>query len=194
MVSSLQSLSQSLIDTFSSKANPALLFDKVMSDAEMQLINKTSGYVWFNHVDLNANIIVDVEAQAIRVTELCNRSDGFAFKSRLNRLIQMIERVATSRGMYVVVEGVRDFEELGYMAVVHSYTVTRKGKVEWTDDQNAHLRSLFDRYRSIKWEIDAFKNKHLHDVHCVKAMDEQSVDCMLNPLYDDSPVNDAIDD
>lgn len=172
--------------------DPHSLFESALNDAERQLIAKKSGYVWFtwNYSQMTANIIVDIEAQAIRITDLMNTGDHFAFKNRLNRLVQMVERVAEARKMHVVVEGLRDIEDIGYLMTVHSYTVTKRGKAAWNTEDVNQLHILYDRLRNLKWEIEKFTNKHVHEVHCIRTMDGSPVDMVLNPLFDDSPIYD----
>ncbi len=177
--------------------DPNAMFENAIVAAEIELMNKTSGYVWFNHNgEMSANLIIDVVERTIRVTNLENKQDHFAFKNRLHRFVRMVEKVGKDRGMNVSFEDLCDLEDMGYLSKIHSYNLTRKKKATWSDEQVRELDTLYEKLRSVKWEVEKFMNKNMHDVHCVKVLDGQDIQSVINPMYDDSPprVNIMFDD
>lgn len=164
-------------------------FQLDLETTKVDLLNKKdSGYIWFNHDGkMYANIIVDKKNGTIVVKDLVNRHDHFSFKTKLNYFIEMVEMVAKELGYVVVVDGLTEVDDLGHLVVMKNYTVTKKGRVEWSHEQVKRLYELYDKYKTIKWEIEKFKCQHMSDVCCIKAMDDRPIsNIMDNPLFEES--------
>lgn len=169
--------------------DPHSMFDLSLDTAETELMTMNSGFVWFNCTSsqMSANIVIDEAASAIRISDLRNADDRYS-NNRLNRLVDMVERVAHAKQMHMVFVSTK-IDEIGYLTMEQSFTPTKKSAIVWPDDKVNEMLSLYDRWKTLKWQMDKFVLEHMQDMQLVKTT-AGPVTTALQPFSDESPLRD----